>query len=224
MLIGNIANSLASGGGFCAGSHVAVDHQVCGPFLPTSFHSHYLHPSNQRINGTAFVYSASLPGLLATSASEGINILRNTPSLLATLQDNVRAVRAVLDKLDLITIPSHPASPLIHIHVRPPTASSLAVPAAHQGGSHHSSPASIVARDAPVFDIAGEERLLQEVVEEALAQGVLVTRAKRLRGQEMVEARPSIRIAVTAALTRKECEKAASVVKAALVKVLGRKR
>ena len=181
-------------------------------------------PPYQRINGTAFVYSASLPGLLATSASEGINILRHTPSLLSTLQDNVRAVRAVLDKLDLITIPSHPASPLIHIHVRPPAASSLAVPAAHKGGHHHSSPASIEPRDAPVFDIAGEERLLQEVVEEALTQGVLITRSKRLRGQEMGEARPSIRIAVTAALTRKECEKAASVVKAALVKVLGRKR
>ena len=57
-----------------------------------------------------------------------------------------------------------------------------------------------------------------------MAQGVLITRAKRLRGQEMVEPRPSIRLAMSGALTRKETEKAVSAVKAALVKVLGRRR
>lgn len=74
------------------------------------------------------------------------------------------------------------------------------------------------------MDYDAEERLLQEVVEETLAQGVLVTRAKRLRGQEMVETRPSIRLALTSALTRKETEKAVGVLKTALVKVLGKKR
>jgi serine palmitoyltransferase len=53
---------------------------------------------------------------------------------------------------------------------------------------------------------------------------VLVTKAKRLRGQEMVEARPSIRLAITSALTRKECEKAANVVKAAAAKALSKRR
>lgn len=130
----------------------------------------------------------------------------------------------MLDKLDLISIPSHPASPLIHIYVRSPSSATLTVPPVHQGGHNHSSPASIVPANPPVFDIESEERLLQEVVDEALAQGVLVTKAKRLRGQEMIEARPSIRLAVTAALTRKECEKAAGVVKAALLKVLSRRR
>jgi serine palmitoyltransferase len=61
-------------------------------------------------------------------------------------------------------------------------------------------------------------------VEEALAQGMLITRAKRLRGQEMIAPRPSIRLAMTSALTKKETEKAVGVVKAALVKVLGKKR
>ena len=51
-----------------------------------------------------------------------------------------------------------------------------------------------------------------------------MTRAKRLRGQEMVEAKPSIRIAVTSALGRKEVEKAAGILKASLGKVLGRRR
>lgn len=65
---------------------------------------------------------------------------------------------------------------------------------------------------------------MQEVVEDALSQGVLITRAKRLRGQEMSEARPSIRLAVSAGLTKKESEKAATVVKTAIVKVLGKRR
>lgn len=66
--------------------------------------------------------------------------------------------------------------------------------------------------------------MLQDIVEEALAQGVMVTRAKRLIGQELVEVRPSIRLAITAALSKKDCEKAASVVKAAFVKIVGRRR
>ena len=69
-----------------------------------------------------------------------------------------------------------------------------------------------------------EERILQDVVEEALSQGVLITRAKRLRGQELIEPRPSIRLAMTSALTKKDTEKALNVVKTALVKILGKRR
>lgn len=75
-----------------------------------------------------------------------------------------------------------------------------------------------------MFDIELEERLLQDIVDEALAQGVWTTRAKRLRGQELVEVRPSVRLAVSSAFTKKECEKAANVIKAAVVKVLGKRR
>ncbi|EPQ50783.1 serine palmitoyltransferase [Gloeophyllum trabeum ATCC 11539] len=200
MLVGSVANGLASCGGFCAGSKYVVYHQ--------------------RINSSAFVFSASMPPLLSVSASEGVNILRNTPSILSTLQENIRTVRGILDKLDCITIPSHPASAMIHIYIRTPTPT-LQIPT---GSGKPSNPTSIHPRDPPTFDIETEERLLQDVVDEALAQGVLITRARRLRGQEMVEARPSIRLAVSAAFSKKECEKAANVVKAALVKVLGKRR
>jgi serine palmitoyltransferase len=191
MLLGSLANGLNSSGGFCAGSRHVAEHQ--------------------RINGTSFVFSAALPALLAVSASEGINILRNTPSILSTLQENIRAIRSILDRVDCITIPSHTASPIIHIYVR--TQSPTLAAAAK---SANPSPLS--------FDIAVEERLLQDIVDEALAQGVWITRARRLRGQEVVEARPSIRLAVTAALSRKECERAAGVVKAATVKVLTKRK
>lgn len=55
--------------GFCAGSRIVVDHW--------------------RIDGTSFFFSNS----------ENINILRNTPLILSTLQENVRAIRAVLDRM-----------------------------------------------------------------------------------------------------------------------------
>ncbi|KAH8977845.1 serine palmitoyltransferase [Lactarius hatsudake] len=200
MIIGSIANTLNSSGGFCAGSRIVVDHQ--------------------HINSTSFVFSAAVPALLAVSASEGINILRNTPSILSTLQENVRAIRAVLDRVEAITIPSHPASPIIHIHLR--SAPTLSV--STSVSAKPPNPATPAPRDAPSFDITGEERLLQDIVDEALAQGVWTTRARRLRGQELVEARPSIRLAVTASLSRKECERAASVIKAAVVKVVTKRK
>jgi len=191
MLLGSLANGLNSSGGFCAGSRHVVEHQ--------------------RINGTSFVFSAALPALLAVSASEGINILRNSPSILSTLQENIRAIRSILERVDCITIPSHTASPIIHIYVR---TQSLSVATAAK--SANPTPLS--------FDIEVEERLLQDIVDEAIAQGVWITRARRLRGQEVFEARPSIRLAVTAALSRKECERAAGVVKAAAVKVLTKRK
>lgn len=185
---------------------------------------------SKRINGPSFVFSASLPALLAVSASEGINILRNTPSILETLQENVCAARSILDRLDCIIISSHPASPVIHIFVRqqspsslhPSSALSISSPSKHHPSSHSATSAkNVVGRES---DYDTEERLLQEVVEETLAQGVIVTRAKGLKGQEMTETRPSIRLAMTSALSKKETEKAVGVLKTALVKVLGKKR
>jgi len=49
----------------------------------------------------------------------------------------------------------------------------------------------------------------------------MITKAKRLAGQEVVKSRPSIRLAMTSGLTRKETEKAVGVIKNGLVKVLG---
>ena len=73
-------------------------------------------------------------------------------------------------------------------------------------------PTTPALRDVLLFDIAGEEYLVQDIVVEVLAQGVRITQAHRLRGQELVEERPSIGPAVTAALSRKECERAVAKV------------
>lgn len=208
MIVGSCAKTLAGCGGFCAASQVITQHQ--------------------RINGTSFVFSAAMPPLLAVAASEAIGVLTDTPSVLTTLQENIRVLRGVLEKVDCITIPSHPASPIIHVQVKATSPALLSPPPpgtvkpTSLGGK--SNPVSVIPHNAVAFNIDEEERLLQQVVEEALAQGVMLTRAKRLHGQEMAEPRPSIRISVTAALSKKDCEKAGSVIKAALVKVLAKRK
>ena len=61
---------------------------------------------------------------------------------------------------------------------------------------------------------------MQEIVDEALTQGMWVTCVWLLRGQEVVKVCPSICLAVTAVLSQKECEHAAGIIKAAAIKVL----
>ncbi|KAI9435951.1 hypothetical protein H4582DRAFT_2079084 [Lactarius indigo] len=73
MIVLSVPNSLNSSGGFCTGSRIVVDHQ--------------------RINGMSSVFSAAVPALLSTSASEGINILQNMPLILSEPQENKRAIR-----------------------------------------------------------------------------------------------------------------------------------
>jgi len=201
MLVGSVANGLCSAGGFCAGSSIVVDHQVSMNHSTFISHSRY---AEQRINGTAFVFSASMPALLATSGSEAITLLKNNPSVLLTLQDNIRAVRAVLEKTEGITLLGHRASPIVHFSLRTQQQSLSAT--------------------APTYDHEAEERILQDIVDDAMANGVLITRAKHLRGQEMIESRPTIRIAVTSALTKKEVEKAAGVVRSSVTRILSRRK
>ena len=149
---------------------------------------------------------------------------------MATLQENVRAVRAVLETVDCISLPSHPASAIQHIYVKPVSSASLLPPSPDTPKpkplSHglKSNPASVIPHDVVKFNLDEEERLLQQVVEDCLNQGVMITRAKHLRGQELVEPRPSICLAVTAELSKKACEKAAGVIKSSLVKTLAKRQ
>lgn len=167
--------------------------------------------AHQRINSPSFVFSAALPPLLAVSASEAISLLSipltstDPAHPLSNLPENVRALRNILAPLNNIEIPSAELSPLIHIHIKPGTPAN----------------SNAVSVESPREE---QERLLQEVVDICAEGGVLISRTKRNWEQEMVEQRPSIRICMTAALSKKEVEKAGATIKSALSKVLGKKR
>ena len=66
--------------------------------------------------------------------------------------------------------------------------------------------------------------MLQDIVDKVLAQGVWITPLRRLRGQELVEVRPSIHLAVIGAFSRKEFVRAAAVIKTAVTKVLAKRK
>jgi len=77
MIIGSLSGPLCAAGGFCAGTEEVVEHQ--------------------RISSASYTYSAALPALLSTTASETISMLQEQPEILTGLQDNIRAMRAQLD-------------------------------------------------------------------------------------------------------------------------------
>nr|XP_019007991.1 serine palmitoyltransferase [Kwoniella pini CBS 10737]OCF46772.1 serine palmitoyltransferase [Kwoniella pini CBS 10737] len=199
MILGSMANGLATGGGFCAGSQVVCQHQ--------------------RINSSASVFSASLPAMLATCASAAIDILKSQPQLMNSLQVNIQVFRQQLSKLEpfipttsasgenglmpppngipnkdaLISIPSHANSGLIHIFLL-----------------------------NPPDNLEDEEIILQQIVDEVQqSSNVLITRSRRLRSQEIFEPEPSLKISISGFMSKKDVEAAGKGLRHAIVKVCG---
>ncbi|TPX59515.1 hypothetical protein PhCBS80983_g02383 [Powellomyces hirtus] len=178
----SISNAIGSAGGFCCGSKEIVEHQ--------------------RLGGQSYVFSASMPAMLAVSGIEGVKYLEAHPEAFTTLRQNAAVMRSALKKSlgqpQIVDIGGDVESPVIHLRL------------IHT--SHFE-------------NRADQDRTLQEVVDEIIRNGVLVTRAKHVTDHEVInEPQPSIRIAVSAAHTKKEVEKAATVVAAALKKVLKARR
>ncbi|KDN53268.1 PLP-dependent transferase [Tilletiaria anomala UBC 951] len=231
ILVGSMASTLGSSGGFVAGSEVVEFHQ--------------------RINSAAFVFSAALPALLAVASTTAIECLQSNSGVMDVLQANIKALRSVLDTVECISIPSHSPSPIIHIQVRSindphPQTPADKLPPSHiarvndeKGGGAAgllappvaAGVAALARQAASTHDLPKEEqtRLLQAIVDDALLNGVLLVRQKRLPSiQPKIleigpDARPSIRIAVSTAFTKKEIEKAANVIRASCIKVLGKR-
>ncbi|KND01689.1 serine C-palmitoyltransferase LCB1 [Spizellomyces punctatus DAOM BR117] len=177
IIAATFSNALSSSGGFCCGSKEIVEHQ--------------------RLGGQAYVFSASLPAMLAVAAVEGIKYAESHPEALARLRENAVVMRSTLLKnVQQVQCGGVEDSPVVHLRLR----------------------------DHRFRNREDEEQALQEVVDEALRNGVLITRAKYVNDQELFLPPPSIRIAVTAGHSRKEVEKAAAIIATAVKKVLkGRK-
>lgn len=77
MIIGSLSGPLCAAGGFCAGNEEVVEHQ--------------------RISSASYTYSAALPALLSTTASETISMLQEQPDILTGLRENIKAMRGQLD-------------------------------------------------------------------------------------------------------------------------------
>ncbi|CAG8652230.1 5887_t:CDS:10, partial [Acaulospora morrowiae] len=148
----------------------------------------------QRISGPAYCYSAALPAMLAVCATESLLTLAQNPNLPAITLLNTRAFKNVLASVKYIKVEGSPDSPMFHLRLN-----------------------EDVIR---VGDVEEKERLLQEIVDEVMNNGILLTRAKYVRIHELFNVEPSIRICISACFTKKEVEKAASTIKSVITKVL----
>ncbi|GAO49115.1 PLP-dependent transferase [Saitoella complicata NRRL Y-17804] len=157
---------------------------------------------HQRISGAAFVFSAALPAMLAVTASEAIALLSAPTAVdgFSQLRENTRAFRVGIEKSDILWTPSDPESPIIHLRIKPQLCEKY-------GLTQHD-----------------QDRVLQEIVDEALQKDVLLTRARHIHHQEAHPNQPSIRVCVTAGHNKKDVEKAAGVVKGAASKVLPKRK
>lgn len=100
MIVGSMAGPLCAAGGFCAGSDEIVEHQ--------------------RLSAAAYTFSAALPAMSATTASETLMILQTTPELMVQLRENVKAMWAQLDpRSDWVKCTSAPENPIMLLVLKP---------------------------------------------------------------------------------------------------------
>ncbi|KAK4612062.1 Serine palmitoyltransferase 1 [Fulvia fulva] len=190
MIIGGLAGAMSSGGGFCAGTTEIVEHQ--------------------RLSASAYTFSAALPALLATTASETVTLLQEDPNIIKNLRENIAAMRAQLDpRSDWIRCMSAPENPVMLLTLK----------------EQH-------VKDR-VLSRADQEFLLQDCVDECLANGVLITRLKSMPPALGTQPReldkewqpfPALKVCVTGALSRKETEKAGIVIRHAITSVMKGKK
>lgn len=94
MIIGSLAGPLCAGGGFCAGSEEIVEHQ--------------------RISAAAYTFSAALPAMLATTASEVLFMLETNADMLTQVRDNIKTMWTQLDpRSDWVTCTSSIENPVM---------------------------------------------------------------------------------------------------------------
>ncbi|CAP64562.1 uncharacterized protein PODANS_5_8370 [Podospora anserina S mat+] len=163
---------------------------------------------HQRIAAAAYTFSAALPAMLAMTASESLNVLQSNPEILAGCRENVRLLRGQLaeGRSEWVVCTSAAENPVQLLVLR-----------------------EEVVR-ARRLELEDQERLLQECVDEALANGVLITRLKGMSisthnslkdGSWIVQ--PALKVCVTSGLSKKDIEKAGQTIRHAITKVMTKK-
>ncbi|KAF2738312.1 PLP-dependent transferase [Polyplosphaeria fusca] len=188
MIIGSLAGPLCAAGGFCAGTEEVVEHQ--------------------RISSASYTYSAALPALLSTTASETITMLQEQPEILTGLRENIKAMRAMLDpRSDWVKCTSIVDNPILLLVLKPEV---------------------IASKNLSLED---QNQLFQDVVDECIANGVLITRLRSMPVDLGVHPRdrgwqpqPTLKVCVTSGLTKKETEKAGTVIRHAVTKMISRRK
>lgn len=166
ILTGNLEYICGSVGGFCCGGTNIVFHQ--------------------RLNSSGYVYSASLPPLLAAHSHTALDMIDEQPDLVYEFRENVEFFYEGLSNIPQIRVRSNINAPIIHIESENPPA-----------------------------DRYQNEKLLQSIVDEALKEGLLLTRAKYSMDEVFIPP-PSIRICITVENTKTQLREALDTIKRAV--------
>ncbi|KAJ1969265.1 serine palmitoyltransferase component, partial [Dimargaris verticillata] len=215
LLIGSMCNALCSSGGFCAGRIELIEHQ--------------------RLSGLGYVFSASLPAILAVYAIDGLDVLSSGrgPQILTRLRANAKIMAhglrslAQLGAIHLLgggegegdhkstTSNSNEEMPIFHLKLgRSWARTHLTLPGTLAGIPND--PRKPLPTEARV----AMDQVLQQIVDQAFDQGLLLTRAKYIASQERVVPDPSIRICVSAAHTEQVTRDATHIIREAVHQVL----
>ncbi|KAI0002363.1 aminotransferase class I and II [Xylariaceae sp. FL0662B] len=162
---------------------------------------------HQRINAASYTYSAALPAMAAVTASETLNVLLCNPDILIQCRENIRAMKAQLDpRSDWVQCTSDPENPVMLLTLKPEVVESRRLTNEDQ------------------------ERLFLDCVDEALANGVLITRLKCIPlinsigvKDGSLHIKPALKVCITGGLSKKEIEKAGVTIRHAITKVMTRK-
>uniref|UniRef100_A0A803M803 serine C-palmitoyltransferase n=1 Tax=Chenopodium quinoa TaxID=63459 RepID=A0A803M803_CHEQI len=99
-----MGHALAAEGGFCTGNARVIDHQ--------------------RLSSFGYVFSASLPPYLASTAISAIDVLEENPNLISKLNENVAQLRTGLSNSEGLVVASDPNSPIVFLQLSKSTGSS----------------------------------------------------------------------------------------------------
>ncbi|KAL8797548.1 MAG: hypothetical protein Q9195_000365 [Heterodermia aff. obscurata] len=188
MIIGSLAGPLCAGGGFCAGSQEIVEHQ--------------------RISAAAYTFSAALPAMLATTASEVLHMLETNSDMLTQVKENIKTMWTQLDpRSDWVHCTSSMENPIMLLVLK----------------------AEVVS--GKKLTTSDQEQLLQDVVDESLVNGVLITRLKSMPRAVNVTAKdigwelqPALKVCITSGLSKREIEKAGITIRHAITKVVSKRK
>lgn len=200
--IGSLANAFASSGGFCTGVTPMVNHQ--------------------RINSTAYVFSASLPPYSAKVVSEAIKLITESENdhgesaVVAELQDKVKfaytKVSQGFKKSKYLEVKSCESSPIIHLAFTNKFRESLDLPAKYGN-------ATFLTKGRPDRKLNSfshhynvECYILQKIIDGLLQQQhALINRTRIVFEQENLPVEsPRLLIHVNSGVSKRELEAAIS--------------
>lgn len=154
---------------------------------------------HQRTSASSYVFSASITAPQAVIGSESIRLLSQDMPYppLESLRENITAFLMVINKSSNVRCISSPVSPLICLRLSP-----------------------VIIEDCAIGSWEQQETVLMDIVDEACNQGVMINFSKSIPQQTMLDIIPTLRICISAALSKKETSKAASVLKSAISKII----